>query len=376
MRLIALHRAADGVELARDVRTGMPGDLPLLRAGTRVTAAFRARLLAMGLPAVWIHDEQSDGIEPLPPLEDEARQDAERRVGAVMRDAAEAFRHGRPVPDAALDELHAIANLIAAQVSALPEAAYALSDLASADAYTHRHSVQVAVLGLMLADRHWRRLGWIDWQGQRRFDRLEERLSRLGLGLLLHDIGKLAVPAAILDKPGPLDAHEWAVMRSHPEAGVAMLDGTGISPLSLDVVRSHHERLDGSGYPRGITGAQVHEFARMSGIADTYDAIVSERVYQSGRPPHVALDVISGDAGSRFDEDLVRTFERVAVPFPLGTAVPLPDGREGVVADTEVLDPWQPLVRTPDGEEVRVDLTGLARRRAVAAVTAGGAAIP
>jgi len=287
MRLIALSRADDGVEIARDVRTGNPGELPLLRAGTRLSGVYRERLLAMGLRAIWIEDGFSEATGPLPPLEDQAREEAERRVGSVIVEATDAFRSGRPLPGMATDQLHEVARTIAMQVSALPEAAYALADLASADAYTHRHSVQVAVLGLMLAERHWRRWGWIDWQGQRRFDRLEDRLTRLGLGLIVHDIGKLAVPDEVLNKPGRLDEDEWALMHAHPEAGVAMLEPSGVSPLSLDVVRSHHERLDGSGYPRGLSGAQLHQFARIAGIADTYDAIVSERVYQPGRSPHV-----------------------------------------------------------------------------------------
>ena len=366
MRLIALSRAAEGVEIARDVRTGNPGEVPLLRAGARLSGSYRTRLLEMGLRAIWIEDHLSEGIEPLPPLEEEVRQDAERRVGSVIVDATAALKEGRPMRGAALEQLHQVAHLIAAQVSSLPEAAYALSDLASADAYTHRHSVQVAVLGLMLADRHWRRVGWTDWQGHSRFDRLEERLSRLGLGLLVHDIGKLAVPAGILEKPGRLDAAEWDVMRAHPEAGVEMLKATGISPLSLDIVRSHHERIDGSGYPRGIGGRQLHEFARIGGIVDTYDAIVSERVYQPGRPSHVALNILTADSPGKFDTDLVHTFERVAVPFPAGATVPLPDGRAGVVADADVHDPWQPVVRTPDGDELRLDLTALDQRRAIA----------
>ena len=363
MRLVALSRAPEGAELARDVRTGAPGDVPLLRAGTPLSAPYRIRLLELGLRAVWIEDALSEGIEPLPPLEDDAREEAERRVGSVILDATDAFRAGRPLPGTAADQLQDVARTIASQVSALPEAAYALADLASADAYTHRHSVQVAVLGLLLADRHWRRWGWVDWQGQRRFDRLEDRLTRLGLGLLVHDIGKLAVPEEVLNKPGRLDAEEWALMHAHPEAGVAMLEPSGVSPLSLDVVRSHHERLDGSGYPRGLAGAQLHQFARIAGIVDTYDAIVSERPYQPGRPAQLALNIIGADAPARYDAELVETLHRVAAPFPVGTMVALPDGRAGVVADADVLDPWQPVVRTADGDEARVDLTHLDQRR-------------
>src|SRR5918997_1611633 len=105
MRLVALSRAPEGAELARDVRTGAPGDVPLLRAGTLLTAQYRTRLLELGLRAVWVEDALSEGIEALPPLEDDAREEAERRVGSVILDATDAFRAGRPLPGIATDQL-------------------------------------------------------------------------------------------------------------------------------------------------------------------------------------------------------------------------------------------------------------------------------
>ena len=366
MRLVALARAPDGVRLAYDVRSRDEASMPLLRAGTSLSRRYSRRLAEIGVRAVWLHDEDVVGVSALPPLDEAARAEVERRVVRVMAEAAQGIRRGLPVSGAVVRRLGAIARSIAERLSATPEAAYAFMDLAGADAYTHRHSLNVTVLGLMLADRHWRRWGWLDWQGQRRHDRHDERLVKLGFGLLVHDLGKLAVPPEILHKPGALDAGEWAVMRRHPELGVAMLEPADVSPLSLDVVRSHHERLDGSGYPRGLVGGQVHEFARIAAIVDTYDAIVSDRVYQAGRPRHIALNILAADTPDKYDPDLFETFGTIAVPFPVGTEIPLPNGGSGVVVDVDVDDPWILTARIPQGRQVPVDLTHLDARRALA----------
>src|SRR5262249_51445435 len=146
-----------------------------------------------------------------------------------------------------------------------------LDDLSEFDSYTHRHSVQVTILGLLIARRMWERDGWTDFRGKVRRDRIEERLRKLGLGLLIHDIGKLGVPPEVLNKPGRLTDEELTVMRRHFGDGVELLRPADISPLAVSIVRDHHERFDGRGYPVGIEAAKLHEFPRIAAVADVYD---------------------------------------------------------------------------------------------------------
>jgi HD-GYP domain-containing protein (c-di-GMP phosphodiesterase class II) len=226
-----------------------------------------------------------------------------------------------------------------------PDAALALDDLSAFDDYTHRHSVQVTLLGLLIARRAWTKDGWTDFRGKRRHDRLQSRLRKLGLGLLVHDVGKLAVPPEILNKPGRLTDDEMAVMKTHPVAGAELLRPADLSPLALSVVRDHHERIDGSGYPEGLVGAQVQEFARIAAVADVYDAITSERVYKPAAPPHVGVRIIREGSGAQFCGDVVRHFRAIVLPYPLGHEIELPDGRLGVVAACDPDDPDRPTVR-------------------------------
>jgi HD-GYP domain-containing protein (c-di-GMP phosphodiesterase class II) len=354
MRLIRLGASVEGMILGQDIQTGRPHEAPLLRAGVRLSRPYINRLAAMGVHTIWVDDALSDGILPLPPLPPEARRAAETDVSRSFQRTASALASGQAaMPTEEIDAITDVVRRIARSLSEAPEATLALNDLATADAYTHRHSVQVAVLGLLIARRHWYRHGWSDWAGRRRFDGIEGRLTKLGVGLIVHDIGKLAVPPEILQKPGRLTDREMAQIRRHPKAGVDLLAPGRPSPLVVATVRDHHERLDGSGYPEGRDASRIHDFARICAIADVYDAMSSERPYKPAEPPHVAVNLIAGQARAGVLDPLIaESFLRVCPPFPLGTEVVLGDGGRSVVSDIDPEDPWLLTVRHAEGDGV------------------------
>ena len=332
--------------MGRDVVSGRPGELPLLRAGTEVTEDYRNALIAAGVHAVYVEDDMSAGVEVREPVSARTRQEATAAIGRAFQ-AATQFEFGGKdaLPPQALQELQGVAALIAADVAAAGDAALAFNDLAAADAYTVQHSIDVTALGLLLAQRLFTQLGWIDHRGRRTFGRIEEKLTRLGLGLLLHDVGKLAIPLTVLNKPGRLTDEEMELMRGHPVVGVDMLRSNLISPLVKAVVRSHHERWDGSGYPDRRRSDDIHQFARIAAVADVYDAITSERPYQRAGPAHRAVRVIVEGSGSAFDPEVVSIFRTLVAPYPPGTEVALSDGRRGIVVDAPRAAIDRPLVR-------------------------------
>jgi putative nucleotidyltransferase with HDIG domain len=164
----------------------------------------------------------------------------------------------------------------------------------SKDAYTQGHCVRVADLACAVA----RRLGWDD-----------RRLFWFRVGALLHDVGKIDIPAEILNKPDRLTSEEWALMRSHPEAGVELLRGIDFPDDVLPVVLSHHEKWDGSGYPHGLSGEATPLSARILGLADVYDALVTDRSYKKGFPHARALEIMRGDVNTHFEPALFAEFE-------------------------------------------------------------------
>jgi HD-GYP domain-containing protein (c-di-GMP phosphodiesterase class II) len=133
-------------------------------------------------------------------------------------------------------------------------------------------------------------------------------VARATVGGFLHDLGKVGVPDAVLRKPARLDDDEFAVMRTHPEIGARLLAHLPLGHVALPAVRSHHERVDGRGYPGGLTAAAIPVDARVVGIADAFDAMTSARPYRRGRPLEAALDEIRRERGRQFDPELALAF--------------------------------------------------------------------
>jgi HD-GYP domain-containing protein (c-di-GMP phosphodiesterase class II) len=345
MRRVPIDELRTGDRLGRDVYAS-PDAPPLLRAGVRVSDSYCASLQRAGIPSVWIDDAISEGIEPLEVLEDTTK----RRAAVAIRDAFQqvstSLPRGGSLSPRVVEDMAEVAELIIRDIARNVHSALALNDLANADGYTLKHSLAVTTLGLSLGLRVMAKHGWIDAIGKRRFDRLEERLIPLGIGLLLHDIGKLAVPQEILRKPGPLTPEEWKTMRGHSMFGVDILrKAEGICPLARSVVRSHHERWDGSGYPEGRSGDQIHQFARIAAVSDVFDALTSDRSYRKAMPPHEGYDFVVGRSSADFDPDVVAMFRSSVAPYPPGTRVVLSDGYCALVKEVRPDAVATPIVR-------------------------------
>jgi HD-GYP domain-containing protein (c-di-GMP phosphodiesterase class II) len=343
-----------GVALARDILSGRPGEAPLLRAGSRITAGARAALLREGIHGVWVDDRLGAGIDVEEPLRPETRREATDGLSRALAEVAKAG--GGELSAAAVSGLQEVAERIAADIGSCEDAALALADLAAADAYTLQHSIDVTVVGLLVARRVFRDHGWVDARRRRAFDRVDEMLVRVGVGLLLHDIGKITIPASVLNKPGKLTEEEWALVRAHPLAGVELLASSAVPAVVKGVVRSHHERWDGSGYPDGRAGEMIFQFARIAAVADVFDAVTSERPYASAQPAHAGVEVIVSGAGTAFDPEVVSSFRRVVAPYPPGCELALADGRRAVVVSVDPAALELPVVRVPGAPPCEIDL--------------------
>jgi HD-GYP domain-containing protein (c-di-GMP phosphodiesterase class II) len=136
----------------------------------------------------------------------------------------------------------------------------------------------------------------------------DAELQRLELGAALHDVGKFGLPDAVLLKPGPLDREEWALMRRHPVWGAELISAAPGLEAVAEIVRTHHERFDGGGYPAGLSGDQTPRASRVVAVCDAYDAIVSDRPHRPARSREFALGELLAGAGTQFDPSVVAVF--------------------------------------------------------------------
>jgi len=149
---------------------------------------------------------------------------------------------------------------------------------------------------------------------------------------MLHDIGMTAVPDRLLEKMGSLTDKEFEVIQSHPLYKEELLGATeGLSYLARSVVLQHHERVDGSGYPEGLKNGEISKFARVAAVADSYETMVSPRIYRDRKTSYEAMQIIIQDAGHKYWDEAARAFYRSMAIYPIGSVVQLNTGEIGVV---------------------------------------------
>jgi response regulator RpfG family c-di-GMP phosphodiesterase len=225
-------------------------------------------------------------------------------VGAIYKEApmeelARAVASSSPMAPVVADEATGV--LLGSYLDALSEKRR--RDLATIEALAAAVEVRDTVTG--------RPLHRVTGLATECMDALDPGLARneeVSFGFLLHDVGKIGVPDAVLNKPGPLAEREWTVMRRHPELGVRIVEPIGFSPTATEIILAHHERWDGTGYPKGLERDEIPLTARVFAVADAFDAMTTDRPYRSALPGATALETIIEAAGSRYDPEIVDVF--------------------------------------------------------------------
>lgn len=351
MRLAATASVVPGTELARDVSVSpRPGHL--LCAGVVVDRRLLEALLENGITRLWVKDDLSEGIEPAPVLGERRRSEAIAIMARLHASAQRALLTPRPrLDEGLLSDLGRLGERIADDAIEASGRPGDLLDLAAAARYPLNHPVDTAALAILLAIHHMRTAGWRQGTGAQRFDAPRSELARLGLGVLLCDIGMLSLPRSVLEETGPLTEADAEQVRAHPLTGADLLGGN-TSFVLKSIVRGHHERWDGLGYPDGHAGDAIQRFARYAAVADAYDAMTAERVHRAALPPADAWTEIVAGSGTAYDPAVVQAFSDVVPRHPLGTQVTLADGRAAVVAEVDLDAPANPTVRVHEGGAV------------------------
>lgn len=259
-------------------------------------------------------------LKARPGSPNEERKRAQDIVAAAKEAVAATFddvRFGRRIKVA---ELQPIVDAIAESIYRNPLALPGVTRLKDRHEYTYLHSI--AVCGLMIGLAKELGLG-------------PDLTRELGLAGLLHDVGKAWVPLSILEKPGPLSPEEKALARQHTKRGHELLVDAKIdSEIALDVCLNHHERIDGGGYPAGVSGDTLSVYTRMAAVCDVYDARTAARTYRASWSPGETLEWMAESEG-RFDGRILKAFRQMIGIFPRGSLVRLSSDRLAVVLDDD-----------------------------------------
>jgi len=341
MRFVPFSCIQEGFVLSKTIY-GRNGEI-WLTAGTVLNKNYVEKLNLLRLNGIYIQDDQSQEIEAKDVISEKLRSTARKVIKEVFIHApTEKFVE----EDSKL--VNTLINDIVDDIIKNKQLMVNLVDLKFFDDYTFYHSVNVAVLSIIMGIS---------------LNFLRDRLYDLGISALLHDIGKVFIKKNILDKPGPITHEEFYEIKRHTVLGYTYLkDKFKLEEKLCLGALQHHEKYDGTGYPHGLKGNSISIFGRIIAIADVFDALTSERPYRKSLLPSEAIEFIMSNGGASFDLYLVRVFLRKIAPYPSGTIVRLSDRRKAIVVRNNEICGIRPLVKIiADGEEkispYYVDLT-------------------
>jgi putative nucleotidyltransferase with HDIG domain len=348
MLRVPIDKVQPGMILARPIP--LPNDpyLYLVQRDKEIPLDMIPRLKELGVLEVWVRHRDFEFLEE---LIDEGLAEHQREVYLRVRESFQSMLRGSTIEINLSDFQSSIASLFDF-LKNHSGSNILLQKLDAFDNYLIAHSANVCYLALLVGMRLERYL--ID-QRQHKTAREAKDLRLLGLGCLLHDVGKMRVPREILDKPGKLTPAERAAIQQHTVYGYEMVRG-GVPAAAAQIVLNHHQRFDGKGYPSRLdpvtgeelpplAGRQIPVFSRIAILADVYDASTTRRCYSPAKLPVETLHEMRTLCREFFDPVVAAEFYRVVPPFPIGQIVTLSNGTEAAVVGFSPQDPTRPRVQ-------------------------------
>lgn len=321
MRKVSLSMLTPDMSLAKPV---YHINSLLLKAGTGHLERFAVSLSRLGITHLYVTDRISEDILVEDTVSEETRLHCKEVLFSTMYTLSE-----QGILD--IDLLSESADEMLEEILHNPTILISMNEIGTSDDSTFNHSINVAIYAMILA---------------KQLDYPKARTKKLAMGMLLHDIGKTLLDQRILYKPGRLTAEEFEHVKRHTVLGYEILQrNESLTEISRAIALSHHERLDGSGYPNQLKGDEIHEFVRIASIVDIYDALVSERCYHKKKSIHEAITLLTSEAAGKLDSELLKAFIKCLAVYPNGTMVRLSDGTTGIVKSQNANMPYRPVVR-------------------------------
>lgn len=313
MRFVPVNCIREEMIVAKQL-LGRNGEI-LLNTGSVIHASYIEKIKQLGYNGIYINDDLSKDIV----ISEIISNDLRLKTVKTMKDAFINIENGKCIPESSIRNINDIVVNIVEDVLSNKDAMINMIDLKVFDDYTFYHSVNVAVLSIVVGVA---------------LNLDKKTLNNLGLAALLHDIGKVFIPKHILNKPGKLTDEEFEIIKTHSLQGYQYLRESFKIPSPAYVsILQHHERYDGRGYPGQIRGNQISLLAQIISVTDVYDALTSNRSYRKALNPSEAIEYIMGGGGTLFDPQTANCFVERVAPYPVGTCILLSDGTTGIVME-------------------------------------------
>lgn len=344
MRYIQTKHLKPGQTLATDLV--LSHNRVMLRRGKALTDKLISKVEILGYQGVYVDDAISRGLnirdvispdlkhktrDELHSLFFNVRNNIPSRINVKMQSVKTQIKN---IVDEILLNNNVMINII---------------DLKTYDDYTYSHSINVAILSTVIGAV----LGLN-----------KVSLFELAMGAVLHDMGKMFVDKSILNKPDKLNSDEFEEIKKHSELGFNFLSqNSSITHNSKITILHHHESYDGSGYPNGLSGDDIHLFGRIVCVADVYDALISDRPYRNAMLPSDAIEYIMAGYNTKFDPEIVDALIKKVAPYPIGTCLKLSTGDVAIVVKNKQSSSLRPIVKIIDNSNTREDYIDLANDR-------------
>ncbi|RBP70138.1 putative nucleotidyltransferase with HDIG domain [Alkalibaculum bacchi] len=330
MRLVPINSILPGAILSKTIYS-KSGAL-LLRAGYPLHEKMIDTARKNGVEFLYIEDSYSEQL-----IDNIIRPELKKRAIYTIKESFKQLHklstESNPSSvksNEIINNISSLAGELVDNVLFTKQIGFHLVDIKNRDNDTYNHSVNTALLAIVLAIE----LGYE-----------KKQLQSITVGTLLHDLGKLFIPTEILLKPGKLTFEEFAIIKEHPKLGYDYLKNqVNIDSIALSIVYEHHEKANGLGYPNNLKAKNISPFAKIVSICDVYEALTSDRAYRKAVSPNEALELLMGSCGTDFDLNMVSSFIKRINPYPVGSIVRLSNKDLAVIKKTNPKYVLRPVV--------------------------------
>jgi len=330
MRKVYVDQLKEGMIISKPIYTH--NGIILLNEGAKLTKSYISKIRKIGLKYIYIQDKISEGIQIQEVISEETRNETKE----IFNKNIEALKNTNILVS---EDLIRQVDKIINEILLNPSVQYSLYEMRNNNDYLASHSINVCIISLLIG---------------KKMDFLDSQLMQLGIGALLHDIGKLNIDFNCYRYRDDYIEKERVIYNEHSQEGYDLIrDLKDISLLTSTIVRTHHENYDGSGFPLGLKGDAIHIFAKIVAVANEFDNL-HFNLPNKNMKNHEIIEYITSKAYTCFDPEVIKVFKSVIVPYPVSTGVILSDGRIGIVSKINETIPNRPIVRIIDTENNKI----------------------